>query len=109
MEPDPAAGAMFYYVTDPKTAVKLVAHGFADADIWCPQSTVTLFDRPPEARGGVLLRVVPAPGMAVEIERYRRASDLDGSRALLVPMALLRDAYVTGTPGRYQGDGEADG
>lgn len=85
---------VFYLLTEPDTARKIADRGFADAGVWSAQSTVTLLDHVPGDIGGGILRVSLPPAAAQEAMRREASDPGEEYRKFLVPLELLRDAYV---------------
>ena len=91
----PPGGGVFFFFTDPSTAEEIAANGFANSDAWDPRSTVSLLDRiPPHMKGGILRVSLPAQE-ADEAVRLEASDHGEGYRRFLVPMALLKNAFVT--------------
>ena len=88
-------GGVFYFFTDPHTAEEIAAHGFVSSDAWDPRSTVSLLDRIPSHMKGGILRVSLPAQEAAEVIRLEASDQGEGYRRFLVPMELLRNAFVT--------------
>ena len=85
----------FYGFTDPETADKVIASGYAGAGVWTPGATVALFDRPPSGVGrGAVLRVSLPPDAAREVLKHPSYSIDEDERHFAAPLELLRDAYI---------------
>ena len=94
MTTTPAPG-VFYYLTDPETAATIAHRGFEHSGIWSPHSTATLLDRVPSGMGGGIIRINLTPERALEALRLERSHEGEDFRRFLVPMELLRNAYIT--------------
>ena len=90
-EPSPG---VYYYLTDPASAASIAERGLRKSGIWNPLSTISLIDRLPPHTGGGVLRLVLTPEQSAQVERLEASDHGQGYRRFLVPMGLLRDAYI---------------
>ena len=91
----PPGGGVFYFFTDPRTAEEIAERGFAHSHAWDPRSTVSLLDRIPHHMKGGILRVSLPTQESAEAIRLEASDHGEGYRRFLVPMELLRNAFVT--------------
>ena len=94
MDTAPPESPAFFYLTDPETAASIAAGGFAGSGVYNPRSTVTLLDSVPVEMSGAIVRVLLTPECTREAMRREASDPGEGFRRFLVPMDLLRNAYI---------------
>ena len=90
----PPESPPFFFLTDPETAASIAEGGFAGSGVYNPRSTVTLLDRVPGEMSGAVVRILLTPACAKEAMRRESSDPGEGFRRFLVPMDLLRNAYI---------------
>lgn len=89
------ATCVFFLLTDAETAQKVAHQGFAASGVWSPGSVVTLMNQVPGDRDGAIVRVSLAPELVPAAMRDEHSEPGADYRRFLVPLTLLRHAYLT--------------